>query len=157
LLAVGAARSCLPFYCDESGCDAASRPVTGASISTGIAGVVAGASDLELNGCSECPFSGNRLFIWSAAAPIVDQKAARALAAAGPPTFTVDADERYEQPLPPGSYLVCARYDSCTALEIRVNEVFTVNVVNQMITQLHVWPPGAGQPLTVPEFHLPLP
>lgn len=133
--------------CESDGCDAFARPVTGAAIATGIAGVAASMSDFSADDCGpQCPLSRGTIDLWSAPEPIADVGAAMALAA-DTPTYTIAVNERYEKALPPGQYLAC-NSATCAAFGLSDGEVVTVNIkTNYGGTDLHVFLPGADDPV----------
>lgn len=133
--------------CDRDGCDAFARPVTGAAIATGIAGIAASMSDFSADDCGpKCPLSGGTIYIWAAPAPITAVGAATALAA-DMPTYTIDVDERYEQALPPGQYLACHSV-ICAPFGLSEGEVVTVSIKsNYGGVELHVFLPGTDDPV----------
>lgn len=142
-------------WCDRSGCDAFDHPSIVSSIATGIVGVIALSSDTASKDCSlNCPFSWAPVGIWRTPAPIVDEPAAQAVVDAKPPDITFSADRRYEQTLAPGDYLICGDR-ACVPLTIGPNDVYTVNFLLQMAsTEIRVWAPTGGQPLTLDPFQI---
>ena len=115
--------ACTP--CNRDGCDAM---VSAAAQSghSGIAGIVASESDVVSNGCQQCRFGVAALGFWKAGAPVTDAAAAKALVAAGPAAAKMQANERYETALDPGSYLACTQL-GCAAVEVVAGRVTTVN------------------------------
>lgn len=144
--------------CDRAGCDAMEHPITDAQIQSGIAGQVASESDLVTNGCQECPLSRTTLTIRTAEAPVTTTEEAQALVDGQNPPQELTANERFEQKLDPGDYLVCHEGfgpTECAALTIGQGEVFTVNVnVGYGLVEITVFAPGSSEPTTKGLFHL---
>jgi hypothetical protein len=112
--------------CDQSGCDAASRPADDDGQS-GIAGAVSSQSDLSNDGCVPCGFGSATLSIWASPGPISDSAGATALANRAPPDVTIQANGSYRQALDPGNYLICA-LPACTTAVVVAGHVTPVNV-----------------------------
>jgi hypothetical protein len=131
LCATGALVGACALNCDQSGCDAGELPVDNASIDTGIAGVAFSESDVVANGCQECTLSQGTLRVWESAAPVESQDDAVALLAQGEADVEIMIDERYEQALDPGHYLVCVGSEdedrTCAALALATGDVYTVH------------------------------
>jgi hypothetical protein len=156
LLVVAALPGCRP--CNRSGCDAVTNPVKSASISRGIAGVVAAESDVVADGCQECPFSMSQLDVWAVANPVSDASAAAAVVKGQPATLTLPVDSRYERALEPGHYLVCGQARApaeCAAISVGDKGVFTVNVeAHYGPTRLVVFEPGSDTRRTTGVFQV---
>lgn len=111
--------------CNREGCDALTSLAP--SGQTGIAGVVAEASDVVNDGCGECPLGNATIEVWALEAPLAQRSDAAALVAARAPDLTRDAAGSYSQVLEPGWYLLCVR-PSCVELDTHEAETLTVNV-----------------------------
>lgn len=110
--------------CDREGCDALTA--TAAAAGTGIAGVVAADSDVVVDGCGECPFSGAGLELWRVDT-LITTEAASIDVLAREPERTESVSGRYNLGLDPGTYLLCVR-PSCIGLVVRDGETLTVNI-----------------------------
>lgn len=111
--------------CNREGCDALRSPAP--QQGTGIAGVVAGETDVVEDGCQECGFGSANLRIWQLDAPAVDPAAAREITASIPPTQEHEASGHYRVTLAAGSYLFC-NMDSCINVQVVEGATSTVNV-----------------------------
>jgi hypothetical protein len=142
--------------CDRAGCDALEHPLGDVGIMVGIAGVVASESDLVANGCQECPLSQGTIELWTSATAVTTADEAQALVDAGAPTQTVEVDERYEQTLDPGEYLVCvSNLDRVCAGVTIADAVVTVHASFPYgMPDLVVFEPGEAEPRTERIFEL---
>lgn len=105
--------------CDRDGCEKVNERASSDGTSA-IAGALASESDVEANGCTECPLASARLSIWSTPALVSDEAKALAVVSAGPATFSVSAQGTYRQAVPPGAYLLCERECVAVAVEVQV-------------------------------------
>jgi hypothetical protein len=137
--------SCVP--CDRDGCDAVEQPADNVSIAVGIAGVASSESDVVANGCQECPLSQGTMQIWASASAVTTADQARALVDGGAPTLEIEIDERYEQMLDAGEYLVCiSGGEVCAGITIS-NAVITVHARYLYgPPSLIVFEPGSDEP-----------
>ncbi len=132
--------------CERNGCEAIARPITRAAIQRGIAGVIASESDLVVNDCADCPFARAELKIWTTLLPVADLPQAQSIVKTMP-SFTIDANHRYEQVLDPGDYLVCQLPSECAAIAVRQTDVVTVNVKGRYgPSSLLIFTPGSTVP-----------
>jgi len=117
--------SCTP--CDRDGCDAVAQPVGSVSIAAGIAGAAASESDVVTNGCNECTLSQGTMQIWAVGSAVTTTDEARAVVEGDAPTLEIDIDQRYEQALDAGEYLVClSNAEVCAGVTVG-NAVVTVH------------------------------
>jgi len=123
-LGLTAVSACTPR--NRAGCDATGGPVADTG-QAAIAGVVASESDVIGNGCQECPLGTATLTFWTTSGPVPDDASAKAIVDGGPPTITLQANQRYLQALDPGSYLVCAR-PFCVNVAVAADHVTTVHL-----------------------------
>lgn len=112
--------------CDRDGCEKVNERASSDGTSA-IAGALASESDVEANGCTECPLASAQLSIWSTPALVSDQAEALAVVSAGPATFSLSAQGSYRQAVPPGAYLLCER--ECVAVAVEPGMVTTVNIL----------------------------
>lgn len=112
--------------CPRAGCDALATAVADTRHSA-VAGVIASETDTVENGCQECSFGSARLAFWKTASTITDSSAARTVVVTSLPLAFIQVDGRYEQPLDPGSYLVCRQSD-CASIEVVAGRTTTVHV-----------------------------
>jgi hypothetical protein len=110
--------------CDRDGCETVMQ--ASSESGTGIAGVVAQLSDVEENGCQECPFGVATLGLWRVDVPVVDGAAAR-LTMERQPDVTIEALEAYARELDAGHYLLC-EHMSCIGVTVSEGERLTVNL-----------------------------
>jgi hypothetical protein len=94
---------------------------------SGVAGAIAGLSDVVANGCQECGFTMAALAFWSTDSLVVDAANAKTIVNGTPPTATLDANARYQQDLAAGHYLVCRR-PGCVAVDVAAGHITTVHV-----------------------------
>jgi hypothetical protein len=111
--------------CERTGCDSLGQRVIRAG--TGISGVVAASSDLEVDGCTECPLGQTTLAIWRSDSPVSTAAQARALVDDRAADATEDIDGRYDLDLQAGPYLLCVR-PNCVGLIVEAGERVTVNL-----------------------------
>jgi hypothetical protein len=111
--------------CDRVGCDSLTQRATPEG--TGLAGVVAELSDVEVNGCAECPLGQATLQLWQLEAPVESAAAAAALASERAPDQTEIASGHFRLALQPGAVLLCVR-PNCINLTVSAGETSTVNI-----------------------------
>lgn len=145
--------SCTP--CDQSGCDAVDDPVGDVSIAAGIAGAASSESDVVTNGCQECTLSQGTMQIWAVGSAVTTTDEARAVVEGDAPTLELDIDERYEQALDAGEYLVCiSNGEICAGVTVS-NAVVTVHARYVFgPPSLIVFEPGSNEPRTERIFDL---
>lgn len=110
----------------DAACDEAELPVVADPVLTGIAGVAASRSDVCLGECCPCSPTQVSLEVFATASLLDDPVAAEAVVAE--PGLTVAVDERYQQGLAAGFFLVCVATE-CVPVEVLDGAVTTVNVV----------------------------
>jgi hypothetical protein len=133
--------------CDQDGCDAVEHPVGDVSITAGIAGVAASESDLVANGCQECPLSEGTMQVWAVATAVTTAEQAQAVVDGGEPTLEININERYEQMLDAGEYLVCiSGGETCAGITVG-SAVVTVHARYVFgPASLIVFEPGSNEP-----------
>jgi hypothetical protein len=145
--------SCVP--CDHSGCKAVDDPVGEVSIVAGIAGAASSESDVVANGCQECSLSQGTMQVWAVATAVTTADQARAVVDGGEPMLEIDIDERYEQMLDPGEYLVCiGSGEACAGITV---DGAVVTVHARYVygpPSLIVFEPGSDEPRTDRIFDL---
>jgi hypothetical protein len=153
LAAVSLLASCVP--CDHDGCKAVEHPAEDVSIAVGIAGVASSESDVVANGCQECPLSEGTMQVWAVPNAVTTADEASAVVMGGEPTLEIDIDERYEQMLDAGEYLVCiSSGETCAGITIG-NAVVTVHARYVFgPASLIVFEPGSDEPRTDRIFDL---
>ena len=139
--------SCVP--CERDGCKALDAPAEDVSISVGLAGVASSESDVVANGCQECPLSEGTLLVWAVDDAVTTAEQADAIIMGGEPTLEIDIDERYEQTLDAGEYLVCtSSTEACAGITIG-NAVVTLHASYVYgPPSLIVFEPGSEDPRT---------
>jgi hypothetical protein len=148
--------SCIP--CDRDGCKAVDHRVRDrdVSIEVGIAGAASYATDVVENGCAECPLGEATLWVWATADAVTTLEQATEVFTAGPPMLEIEIDERYEQALDAGEYLVCTDHDYvCAGITVgsAVVTVHTHSVFGPR-PSLIVFEPGSKDPRTDRIFEL---
>jgi hypothetical protein len=145
--------SCVP--CEQSGCETIDHPVDDVSIAAGIAGAASSESDVVANGCQECPLSEGTMQVWAVATAVNTMDEAQAVVDGGEPTLEIDIDERYEQMLDAGEYLVCiSGGETCAGITV-ANAVVTVHARYVYgPASLIVFEPGSNEPRTDRIFDL---
>ncbi len=134
--------------CDETGCEALTHRAD-AKIAQGIAGAIASRSDVESNGCQECPFRQATLRVWPTEEAVTSAQEADTVIRSETP-ISIAADGRYEQALAPGDYLFC-EFNVCTSVAVLNDKVTTVNVNSgDGISTIYVFEPG--EDLRVTEY-----
>jgi hypothetical protein len=145
VLLLQGAQGCHP--CNRSGCEATEHPISRSQISQGIAGVVSLESDDAINGCAECGFSSAELRVWSTPTRVSDAEGAESVVKANAPSFTINADQRYERSLDAGYYLVCQLPWECASISVPQTGVVTINVSRRSgpgsTSRLLVFDPGS--------------
>jgi len=139
--------------CDRTGCDALSSVAADDQVSS-LAGVVATETDVISNGCQECGFYSTTLSLWPLTTPVADQASVKAIVTGSSAPITIQADQRYRQPLDPGTYLVC-RLPTCTSVDIVAGHVTPMNV--KMVygpTQFIVFDPLTRSRITTPQWNV---
>ncbi len=145
--------------CDRSGCDAFDVPAEGTAITIGIAGIAASRSDVVANGCETCTLSQGSLSIWQATQPVANEEDALALLALAP-DISIEIDQRYEQALAVGDYMVCTQDNGqsggqdaflCVPFHLDPDQVVSAHVRASLGgTELAVYLPGEDTAVSEP-------
>lgn len=106
---------------------------------------MASPSDVTANGCNECQFRAVDISVWSVESTVTALDAMEEIVFLRDPGIVVYADPWYELALEAGLHLVCSGHDAevcCETIDIRPEEVTTVNVLNKQGVALYVFLPG---------------
>jgi hypothetical protein len=159
-LAMGAAMLFAASSCSEcprTACEDVTRPAK-AAIAQGVAGAISYQSDALANGCAPCEYAEAQFAIWATDTLVSSGTEADSVVRASDAGVVIHADQRYEQLLEPGNYLVCtdgplSRF--CAAIAVRTGETWTVNLATTYGPgRLIVFAPGSQTPSTSGVFEI---